>query len=56
MNPELILCILRLLELKLQMEQLQAASDNETERSRITLAVSSIDQALEALSEPVAAV
>lgn len=55
MNPELILCILRLLELKLQMEKLLASSDNETERSRIALAVSSIEQALEALSEPVAA-
>lgn len=55
MNPELILCILRLLELKLQMEELMTSSDSETERSRITLAVSSIEQALEALSEPVAA-
>jgi hypothetical protein len=52
-NPELMLCIFRLQELKSQLEVLRTALDTEMpERSRIALASSLIEQAFQALSEP----
>ncbi len=52
-NPELMVCVFRLQELKFQLEFLQAALDTEVpERSRIALASSLIEQAFQALSDP----
>ncbi len=52
MNSELMLCILRLFELKSQLEKLQVASKHVSEKSRIVLALGSIEQAFQALSDP----